>query len=307
MKYNIDKSLFPYNHFKPPLSKGFLKLASKFMIAPKAFIKNKDFNIKLEKIKARDNEYIEAYVITPNELIDDITPMLFYIHGGGFVLKAAKYHYLNALRYAKECKCRVVFPLYRLTPKYVFPTFLLDCFDILSCFINNHKEYKIDVNNIGVGGDSAGANISCGLTLMMHKENKEFKFKYLMLIYPFLDPTSKSISYQKYDNTPLWNSKLSKKVTPIINAKEDSEYYRYYSIFDNDDFSFFPPTYIEVAEYDCLHDDGMVFKDKLNKDNIKVIYYEINGVMHGYDIKINAPIVKKSMQNRINFINSINN
>ena len=50
-------------------------------------------------------------------------PCPLYLHGGGFVLEAADYHDSNAMRYAKEVGCRVVFPLCRLAPQHPFPTF----------------------------------------------------------------------------------------------------------------------------------------------------------------------------------------
>lgn len=46
--------------------------------------------------------------MSPKKIQNNI-PCPIYIHGGGFVLPAAGYHYKNAMRYAKEVGCKVVF------------------------------------------------------------------------------------------------------------------------------------------------------------------------------------------------------
>ena len=52
-----------------------------------------------------------------------LLPVFVNIHGGGFVLAAAGYHYKNAMRYAKEVGCKVVFVNYRLAPQNPHPVF----------------------------------------------------------------------------------------------------------------------------------------------------------------------------------------
>ena len=71
------------------------------------------------------------------------------------------------------------------------------------------------------------------------------------------------------------------------------------------DLSFLPPAYIEVAEFDCLHDDGLLFKELLEKENIPVEYHEIKGTMHGFDTKYKAPTSIEAMNKRIAFINKM--
>lgn len=71
---------------------------------------------------------------------------------------------------------------------------------------------------------------------------------------------------------------------------------------ETDDFGIFPPTYIETAEFDCLHDDGILFAKELKAAGVEVMLNETNGTMHGYDIMRKASVSLASMEQRITFM-----
>lgn len=70
------------------------------------------------------------------------------------------------------------------------------------------------------------------------------------------------------------------------------------------DFSFMPKTYIETAEYDCLHDEAIEFAKKLKKEHIDVLLNETKQTMHGFDMK-NGKITKKIVNYRMELIKKI--
>ena len=63
-----------------------------------------------------------------------------------------------------------------------------------------------------------------------------------------------------------------------------------------------PPTYIETAEFDCLHDEGLAYAKHIEGVAECVELNETKGTFHGYDILANHPITKKSMTKRIAFM-----
>lgn len=63
-----------------------------------------------------------------------------------------------------------------------------------------------------------------------------------------------------------------------------------------------PKTYIETAEYDCLHDDGILYAEKLCDNGIDVILYETERTIHGYDSALSAQVSKNSIEKRIAFL-----
>ena len=63
-----------------------------------------------------------------------------------------------------------------------------------------------------------------------------------------------------------------------------------------------PPAYIEVAEFDPLHDDGILFARLLKENEIEAELHETKGTMHGFDTKVTAPTSKKMVGERAAYI-----
>lgn len=302
-RYPISREFFPFNHFVPPISEKFLKICAPCMHAPVKFFRDRDASVRKYTAKSYDGAPVDYYVVTPGNIRPG-APCLFYVHGGGFVLKAAGYHYMNCLRYAKEAGCIVVFPDYRLAPEYPFPIFYEDCYAVFCEAFEKAGDYGIDRNRIGVGGDSAGATMAVGLCMMASERSHPVKFAFQMLPYPYLDARSSSESYRKYTDTPMWNSTLSARVTPMTRVDRNHPSYFWYSPVESGDFSIFPPTYIETAEFDSIHDDGILFAKELKEAGVEVTLNETRGTMHGYDIAAKAPTALNSMKQRIQFMKS---
>lgn len=155
MKYNISKEFFPFSHFKPPISKKFLSFVVPHMKVPKYIFKDKELDVSKHLIESFDKENIEIILMSPKNVKEN-NPCLIYIHGGGFVLPAAGYHYKNAMTYSKEVGCKVVFVNYRLAPKNPHPIFFEDCYRALCWTYDNAEKLGINKSKIGIGGDSAG-------------------------------------------------------------------------------------------------------------------------------------------------------
>ena len=69
-----------------------------------------------------------------------------------------------------------------------------------------------------------------------------------------------------------------------------------------EDFSCLPLAYIEIAEFDCLHDDGINYARKLKAVGIRSYLKEIPGTMHSYDMTLQAPTTRRVMHRRIRFL-----
>jgi len=137
----------------------------------------------------------------------------------------------------------------------------------------------------------------------MAKDRKHpVKFRFQMLPYPFLDARNNSESAKKYTDTPMWNSSLSDRIAPMTKVDRNNPNYFYYSPVEAENFEELPPAYIETAEFDCLHDDGILYAKLLRKTGISVQLNETKGTMHGFDIVMNAPTTLAAMEKRINFM-----
>ena len=300
-KYPIKKEFFPFNHFVPPISEGFLKIAVKFMKAPKFIYKDKAIRSTRYEVESYDGEKIECFLFSP-ATDGKKAPCLIYIHGGGFVLPAANYHYKNAMNYAKQTGCKVWFINYRLAPRHPHPVFFEDCYYATDFLYKKADEFGIDTEKLGIGGDSAGATLSVGVCRMANERNHPIKFLFQLLVYPFLDMRGVSDSNKKYTDTPMWNSSLSSRIDKMTKVDKTNPNYVYYSPVEAENFDFYPPAYIETAEFDCLHDDGIIFAQLLKDAGVDVVINHTQGTIHGFDIKQNAPTTKQAIEKRVEFI-----
>ena len=271
---------------------------------PKYIFGDKELDVKCHKIESYDSVLIECFVISPKSLGDN-SPCLIYLHGGGFVLAAAGYHYKNAMRYAKEVGCKVVFVNYRLAPENPHPVFFEDSYAAMCWAYDNADKLGIDRNRIGIGGDSAGSTLAVGVCMMARDRKHPIKLIFQMLPYPYLDARNNSNSCKKFTDTPMWNSTLSSRIAPMTRADRSRPDYVYYSPVEATSFEDLPPAYIETAEFDCLHDDGILYAEKLRAAGVYVELNETKGTMHGFDIMQKAKTTQRAIKARIEFMKKI--
>ena len=300
-KYKIRREFFPFSHFVPPISEKFLAMAVPHMKPPKALWRDSDLDVRTEKIASFDGKEISCFILSPKTVAEK-APCLIYLHGGGFVLEAAGYHYANAMRYAKEVGCKVLFPQYRLAPQNPHPVFFEDCYAAMCYAYDNADALGIDTDHIGIGGDSAGSTLAVGVCLMAKERNHPVKFRFQMLPYPFLDARNESESSKRFTDTPMWNSSLSDRIAPMTKVDKTQPNYLWYSPVEAESFADLPPAYIETAEFDCLHDDGILYARLLKGAGVAVTVNETKGTMHGFDIAKKAPITLAAMAERIAFM-----
>lgn len=300
-RYPISREFFPYNKFAPPMSRFFVHLAQLGMKTPRFLFRDPHLDVETRKIPGYQNAEIEIYILSPKGLSSP-APCLINFHGGGFVFEGSDSHFKLAMTYAKEGRCKVVYVRYRLAPKHPFPIPQEDCYAAL-CWVRDHAgELAIDPDRIGVCGDSAGGTLSVTSCLMARDRSAAVHPVFQLLVYPWLDGRNCSESFRKYTDTPMWNATLSKKVGPIINPDPSATPLAYRSPVEAASHRNLPPAYIEVAEFDCLHDDGVLYARQLKETGAAVEFHEVKGAMHGFDTVFNAPASQRMIQKRIAFI-----
>lgn len=69
-------------------------------------------------------------------------------------------------------------------------------------------------------------------------------------------------------------------------------------------FADLPRAYIETAEFDCLHDEGIAYAEALRAAGVAVTLHETKGTMHGFDIAERAPTTKAAVAARVQYMRS---
>jgi monoterpene epsilon-lactone hydrolase len=85
--------------------------------------------------------------------------ILYYIHGGGFVMGALGSHREMLASWCRELGCTAYLPDYRLAPEHPFPAAPQDCIAAYRWLLDQGG----DASRFVVAGDSAGGCLSLGL------------------------------------------------------------------------------------------------------------------------------------------------
>lgn len=86
-------------------------------------------------------------------------PVLFNIHGGGFVAGDKK-HRVSIGHIFADKGWFVVNINYRLAPRFAFPDPMIDCFEALNYLNVLSEQYNLDLDKVVLTGDSAGGYYS---------------------------------------------------------------------------------------------------------------------------------------------------
>lgn len=256
-----------------------------------------------KKIAGPDGHRIPLWVIKP-ETITTPSATLVYFHGGGFVLKHAPQHIENAIRYAREANCRVIFVDYRMAPKHAFPAPFNDCYAALTWALLNAEALGIDKQRIAVGGDSAGGALAT--TVAQKAVLDGIKLCGQLLIYPVTDSDGKSPSssafaavrpFKRFTVHRMWEAYLGYPASRGAPAFASPQH---------GNLSDLAPAYIETGEFDPLRDEGAAYAKALTANGVDVVLNETKGTVHGYDLVVpGSKISQAAIQRRVQFLRGI--
>jgi acetyl esterase len=255
-------------------------------------------------IVSSDNYSVPIWVIRPEKLRSP-APALVYYHGGAFVMKPAPRHFENALRYAREADCLVIFVEYRLAPKYPFPAGFNDCYAALRWAISNAEDLGIDKGRLVVGGDSAGGGLAAGVAQRVWQEDG-ISLRGQLLIYPCVDLVCNRPSIAAFANVPPFKGASTVAIAEAYLGRPISAGMPRYASPIYGDLSRLAPAYVETAEFDLLHDQGNAYAHALKDNGVEVELNEIQGGVHGFDLlAASSSVSQDAMQRRIQFLRRV--
>ena len=201
---------------------------------------------------------------------------LLSLHGGAFAFPAAPYHKENASLYA-TAGFSVIMPDYPLLPMHHHPE-----------AIRRITELAESIPDLEIiEGDSAGAFLALETAAKLDKK------PCLMLIYPVVMMKKETESMKMYRNTPMWNA--------VNNAWMIKHYLRGAEIPEHS-ISGIKQAFIETAEYDPLHDEGIMLYRKLISNGADAFLSETEGTVHGYDLLWRKDFVKQMVEIRLEWL-----
>ena len=238
---------------------------------------NKMCNIEKQDLECNDT-ILPIRIYRPHNISEKI-PTLVYYHGGGFVIGTLEmYDYLCAT-FSSHCNIQVISIDYRLAPENKFPIPAMDCITAYNALYDNAEQYNIDVNQLAIGGDSAGGNLATVVTSNVIKSNRCPKFQ--LLIYPVVrDEESPSFELFK-EGFLLETDDMYWFANHYVNQDQDRKDPLLSPMYSKN-LNEMPTSIIVIAGFDPLRDEGFDYSKKLKDNGVDVITQVHEDQFHGF-------------------------
>ncbi len=257
------------------------------------FLPDKEVNCMKIKIPRRDGKTIPALVVSPKTPHQD-APGILWIHGGGYMSGMKEMvHMSRAVDLVKKYGATVISPGYRLSFMAPYPAAIEDCYDALLYLKNRADDFKINRNQIMVGGESAGGGL-CAALCMMARDKGEVHVAYQMPLYPMIDNLDTESSANNHGK--VWNTRKNHIAWRLYLRKDAKKVVSPYAApARQTDYSGLPPAYTFVGNGEPFYSETCTYIKNLKNAGIeaKLDIYESN--MHAFDMmKPDAPLSKEA-------------
>ncbi len=215
--------------------------------------------------------------------IDGKLPIVFYIHGGGWVLGDDTTHDRLMRELAAGVPAAVVFPVYTPSPEAAFPQPTEELFTVLKYVVSHADELRLDASRLAVAGDSVGGNMAIAMALKAKKEGAP-KIGFQLLLYPVTDAAMKTESYHHFENGPWLTKKAMAWFWKLYapNSADRASVLSSPLSASAEQLKDLPPALVITAENDVLRDEGEAFARKLNDAGVKTTSVRFNGTIHDF-------------------------
>ena len=213
--------------------------------------------------------------------VDNVLPVLVYVHGGGYILGNLDTHDRICRLLAVKSGWAVLAVDYTLAPEKQFPTQPDQVFAVLQHVTANGAKLGVNGGRIAIGGDSAGAYLSLAATLDARNLGGPPVCAQLLYYGAFglVDSASRRL-YGWADLDGLDEKDSKSFLDQYVPNPKDRNHPRVNLL--KSDMAGLPPTFIGAVAYDPLRDDSLALAEFLSERGVthRVEVYE--GVLHGF-------------------------
>ena len=206
-------------------------------------------------------------VYTPEGATDG-APIVFWIHGGGWVLFTIDDHYDDSCRgLANKTGAIVVTPDYRRAPEAVFPASHDDVLAAYRWVQQNAAQLGGDPARIAIGGESVGGNMAPATVLQLAEAGEQLPVA-MVPVYPVTTAEQFGESMQDAaDGRPLNRALLSWMAMHAFEGRPDAATDPRIDLlgWTDEQRRLMPPTLVITDERDVLRSQGEQFAQDLER------------------------------------------
>jgi len=204
-----------------------------------------------------------------------------FLHGGGWTLGDLSTYEPLCRRLTRVLRADVLWVDYRLAPEHPFPAALDDALAACRWLFDHGPSLGLDPGNVGVIGDSAGANLAAVAATLNGNGELGARFAAQILIYPCLDLTRRHRSHVDLATGFLLTKALYDWYVGNYLAGHDARDPHVSPLFAPD-LSGLAPAVVLHAGFDPLRDEAIAYVAKLRRARVPVIEIAFADMIHGF-------------------------
>ena len=240
--------------------------------------------VDIEELKVDTGQWgsINVRFVRPEGNTDKL-PVIFYIHGAGWVFGSAQTHDKLIRELAVRTNSVVVFPEYSRSPEAKYPTAIEQSYAVLQKLSELAESKGLDLTELAVAGDSVGGNMATVMTILT-KERQGLPIQKQLLFYPVTDANFTTDSYQEFAENYFLTKEGMKWFWDqyTTDDSERSEITASPLRATSEDLADLPPALILTGEADVLRDEGEAYARKLRDVGVAVTQVRFQGMIHDF-------------------------
>ncbi|MFD8715554.1 alpha/beta hydrolase [Streptomyces anulatus] len=210
-------------------------------------------------------------------------PVVFYIHGAGWVFGDDKTHDRLFRELTIGAGAAGVFPVYDWAPEKGYPTQVEQNYAVGQWLQENGADHGLDTSRVAVAGESVGGCMSA-VFAQMNKDRGGLALKAQILLYPVTGPDFDTQSYHQFAEHYYLTRDGMKWFWDAYTTDETKREEKYASPLRAtlDDLDGLPPALVITAEADVLRDGGELYANKLREAGVEVTAVRVSGTVHDF-------------------------
>ncbi|MYH71347.1 MAG: alpha/beta hydrolase [Acidimicrobiia bacterium] len=229
-------------------------------------------------------------------------PVVFWIHGGGFIMGSNKTEDCWGEAFCRSIDCVVVAAGYRLAPEHRFPSALDDLRAAMGWVLDHGASHGLDPDTVIIGGESAGGGLAAALVQRLHDEGVTIRGQ--LLACPMLDDRTavrpdigrrEPRGWNNGSNYFGWSSYLG--------TEPGGDTAPEYAVpARREQLAGLPPAWIGVGDVDLFYDEDLEYADRLREAGVPVTLEVARGGAHGYHRLVpKASVSKRFIASAVDF------
>jgi acetyl esterase/lipase len=234
---------------------------------------------RLASVRDVDAAGVPARLYRPDSA--GATPVIVYLHGGGWVLGGLATHDPLCRLLADRSRCAVFAIDYRLSPEHPYPA----AFDYLERAVEWLRDtgaspYGLDVTRLAIAGDSAGGHLTAVAARRARDRGEHFACQ--VLACPVIDPEMRYPDLDAYglnrdEMRFFWDAfappgRVDRRAPDLAPLSAD--------------LAGLPPALVITAEYDILRDEGEAYAAALASAGVPTVAVRYAGLNHNFQRKL---------------------